>query len=743
MNNLYVAGLNYFNSYNSNNTFSGIGGPTSSQNISNFLESTEFQPVAGICSDGGFTPSSLSIDNNGDIWVVGNNPFGALSLGASLGTNTWTKVTLPGGVKAQPPAINLNTLARTNYAYFVVGTDGSLYASGKSTPDQTAWNIFGTGSTFSYQNFTKISTSIPDSIEQVAVSSDAVLVLTTTKDLYVTGANYIGQCTEPLSYSGTTTWTIIDPTKFYDDIPIKSISGSSSGTFYALNNTNKLWSWGSDNFGLLGRESPINSPGNPYDYIPDFVVSSRTIPSSIIIDNISILDSTMLLVKNGEPYLLGIYDGSLSSYNVPTSLLQTTGTVSRIFAWGNNFALKYADGDYRIAGRTTYGQVNFGNTTGLFLSLTLLPGFSNATYFSGSTIDTIVVSPTLSPTSTTTTSTTTTTTPNCNEGKICTDAIEITPLNKVLTRPYCPYIAGDSYGTSMYFIFTVPFSGSYNVKFSGANNQLPNVILYGNNICSSVSKSWKTISHTDTFTANTKNVFQVSLQSPSAEIVYSISYSTTTTPVPCPGANCPNVVTYEPLDETKTYTIPNLCSNPYNPFWLKFQVPFASSNYDLYCAPSTGTTSFYIYNDLCDTDSALMNQNAIRTDSTFWSTPGKTNPTHLTTPNLNANGLVPKHTYYVHVIFSGSPQPFKFRIAVPTTTSTTTTTPAPPGYWNVCDPCLTQGQNKCIKIAGGSVPCEYNNVIQGPFATLSACNANAKFMDCSQQSANCYQPCCP
>jgi hypothetical protein len=743
MSNLYLAGLNYFNTYDSNNTFSGIGGPTSSQNISSFLESTAFDPVAGICSDGGFTPSSLSIDSSGDIWVVGNNPYGALSLGTSLGTNTWTKVALPGGVKARAPAINLNTLARSNYAYFVVGVDGSLYASGKSTLDQTGWNVFGTGSTFSYQNFTKISTSIPDPIEQVAVSSDATLVLTTTKDLYVTGANYIGQCTEPLSFRGTTTWTKIDLTNF-DDTPIKSISGSSSGTFYALNDLNRLWSWGSDNFGLLGRESPINSPGNPYDYIPGFVVSSRTTITSITVNNISILDSTMLLVKDGEPYLLGIYDGFLSSYNVPTSLLSTTGTVSKIFAWGNNYALKYADGDYRIAGRTTYGQVNFGNTTGLFLPLTLLPGFSAATYFSGSTIDTMIVSPpVVLPSTTTTTSTTTTIKPNCDVGKICTDAIEITPFNKVLTRDYCPYVVGSTYGSNMYFSFTVPFTGSYNVKFSGGNNQLPNVTLYGNNICSSVSKTWKTISHVDTFTANTVNIFQVSLQSPSVEIVYSISYSTTTTPVPCPGANCPNVVTYDPLNKTETYTIPNLCSTPYNPFWLKFQVPFASSGYELYCAASTGNTFFYLYNDICDTDSALMNRNAIRTDSTFWSNPTEAKPTYLTTPNLNANGLVPKRTYYVHVIFSGSPQPFRFAIISPTTTSTTTTTSLPPGYWNVCDPCLTQGQNKCVKIAGGSVPCEYNNVIQGPFPTLSDCKANAKFMDCSLQGPNCYQPCCP
>jgi hypothetical protein len=383
-----------------------------------------------------------------------------------------------------------------------------------------------------------------------------------------------------------------------------------------------------------------------------------------------------------------------------------------------NYVIQAIDGKTYLAGPTSNGQSNFNDRSGDFLQLTNLSGYENAVFFDGAYSNTYMITEKGPPGTTTTTNTpptptTTTSTTSC-PGYPCDEAIKVTPLNTKLSLPYCPTTVGANYGPAMFFYFIPDHRDKYTITFKGSASQTAYVELFvARNCASPVIKSWTNVNViTDTFDKGGFYTFKVNFINANSPIInYSIYYPTTTTTSPCPGGDCFQAQKYEVGSTSRYYISP--CGEP---FWITFSVPFTSPDYKIYCAPNTGTTTLYFYNDYTPpkTCGQLLNPEGLPTDPTFYLDPKEAIP--------KIRFLAKDRKYAVYIRFSklASTSDFKFLIQPPPTTSTTSTTTSPPAYWSVCDPCLTGGLSKCKLIPGGGSVCEYASA-EGPFKTLEDC----------------------
>jgi len=719
MNYLFGTGLN-----NGPITPYSVMGLPNNGNISVFTAINNFEPSAVTVGTNieNNNCASIAVDTSGNIWVVGDNTSGFLGLGTVAGTNTWTKVTGITGV----PNVSGKTIAATYGSMFVIGNDGKLYVCGKNGAD-TLGNNLGLGTTNSVTTFTAVFTS--ETVEQVVCSYAATMIMTTSKKIFVTGSNSAGQMNRPVSTLGYQTFTNITSSF---NVPlsgntIKGIAAGIAGTFFLIDNFDYVYSWGSNNFKLLGRDIGANT----FDWNIGLVVINSKGQTRPFSSFKSLGASAIGIGGDGHAYLWGLYDG-INAYSFPTFMPvplpgDATTKVKNVWTWGSNYVIQAFNGNTYLAGLTGYGQSNFNTTDGFFNKLSYLSGYDNSLFFGGGSNNTYMISANAGPVSTTTswappgTTTTTTTTP-C-PGYPCSDAIKITPLNTDLSRPYCPTTVGASYGNAMYFYFAPDHTDSYIVTFKAPAGQAVSVSLYVGIACiGNPIQTWTTNVKKDTFFKGAQYTFKVVLApspSPPPVIVnYSIYYTTTTTTTPCPGGNCFQAPTYKiGSDGTKTYEFPACAQDP---FWITLYVPYFSNEYKLYCAPSTGKTIIYAYNNYepPTTCGKLLNgDDPLRPDPTFYLDPINAKPTIVSLQTATFQ------KYVLHIVrepSAATAKNFKFLIQAPVTTSTTSTTTSAPAYWSVCDPCLTGGFSKCKLIPGGASVCEYASA-EGPFNTLDDC----------------------
>ena len=730
MNYLFGTGLNKLD----NHTTYSVMGISNADVISTFTQIPDFQPSAittgtDITGNG----ASIAVDTSGNIWVVGSNSSGFLGIGPSQGTSTWTKVSGLVGV----PDTSGKTIASTNGASFVIGSNGTLYVCGTNMAGFGVNNL-GLGITNSVNTFTAVFVGTTDPVEQVVTSNSATMFMTRSKKIYATGSNMYGQMNAPLTMPGYKVFSEIPVAKSLDiGSTVKGIDSSFIGTFYVISDSDYVYSWGSNSYYLLGRKTTNNE--SDYKISPVVKnINGNTMPFPSFRCNGSGL--AIGIGTDGFSDIWGVYDGN-SAYQYPTLMPvpgDSTAKVKNVWAWGFNYAIQTVDGKTYLAGNTGSGQSNFNDTSGKFLQLTYLTGYDNALYLGGGTSNTFVITNVVPPPTTTSTTplvppgtTTTTTTTPC-PGFPCSNAILITPLNTDLSHLYCPTTVGYSYGYAMFFYFIPDHKDTYYVTFKAPGGQGVAVGLYFSRICNGPpAQSWTTTTHKDVFDKGVLYIFQVQFPNGANTVNYSIYYGTTTTTTPCPGTDCFQATKYETFGQTQTFKILPCDKDPY---WITLNPPFSSDQYKLYCAPNVGRTTIYGYNNYNPpTSCGTLLGNGVETDPTFYSTPQEAKPKIVS--------LSTQQKYVFKVSFSTLKDLTNFKLLiVPPVTSTTTTTTARPVYWSVCDPCLTGGLSTCKLITTGAAPCEYARR-EGPFDTLDDCINLSTPTTCFNDNG-CGENCC-
>lgn len=193
---------------------------------------TNWQSVAA----GGYY-FSAAIKTNGTLWVWGNDSYG--QLGNGIVTNH-TSIPVQIGTDT-----NWNKISAGQYHVLALKNNGSLWGWG----DNSAGNI-GIGSTTPVYVPTQIG--IETDWQKISASTFASYAIKSNGTLWSWGYNSNGQLGD-----GTTVQKNI-PTQVGSGTTWQFISGS-LGYYYAvgIKNDGSLWSWGINNFGVLGDGTSI------------------------------------------------------------------------------------------------------------------------------------------------------------------------------------------------------------------------------------------------------------------------------------------------------------------------------------------------------------------------------------------------------------------------------------------------------------------------------------------------------
>jgi len=178
---------------------------------------------------------SMAIANDGSLWGWGSNLYGNLGTGSAGATAT----TLP--VRITDDNTWKHITAATGFVV-AIKNDGSMWSWGKNTEGQ-----LGLGNTTNVYTPTRVG-SKTDWVDVQAMDQNCI-ALDSNGDVYIWGN---GQGNSPLK---------VDHTKKFKSVAI-------GGNFYmAISTDNKLWTWGTNNNGVLGHGTMGGSQSLPTQVI--------------------------------------------------------------------------------------------------------------------------------------------------------------------------------------------------------------------------------------------------------------------------------------------------------------------------------------------------------------------------------------------------------------------------------------------------------------------------------------------
>lgn len=201
-------------------------------------------------SSGGGTSAGIKMD--GTLWTWGAGTYGALGSNATASRSS--PVTVSGGGTDWKEVSLSNFSGGLSSGRFGAGIkqDGKMFTWGYNASGQ-----LGSGTTTSRVSPVSITGTISDWLH-VACGSDHVIAVTSAGQLYTWGLNSSGQ----LGNNTTTNRSSPGlPAGFSLGWAKVSAGGSSSA---AIKSDGTLWTWGINNFGILGNNSTAarSSPGS-------------------------------------------------------------------------------------------------------------------------------------------------------------------------------------------------------------------------------------------------------------------------------------------------------------------------------------------------------------------------------------------------------------------------------------------------------------------------------------------------
>ncbi|CAM4449920.1 T9SS type A sorting domain-containing protein [Flavobacterium terrigena] len=186
--------------------------------------------------------NTFAIRSDNTLWGTGNNGYGALGIGSTVGEIfEWTQI---------GTASNWAKVAGGGYFTIGLKTNGSLWGWGENTTYQMGNN------TCCVNQLTPIQIGTDTDWKEINASTfvAAGFAIKNNGTLWGWGSNASGVLCD---YSSTPNRPI--PAQLNPDTDWKSITAGGEHIL-ALKNNNTLWSWGANQFGQLGRDtSPSNA----------------------------------------------------------------------------------------------------------------------------------------------------------------------------------------------------------------------------------------------------------------------------------------------------------------------------------------------------------------------------------------------------------------------------------------------------------------------------------------------------
>jgi alpha-tubulin suppressor-like RCC1 family protein len=292
---------------------------TSSTTTSN-LVTTQYNQ-AGQVSAG--TRHSLALRNDGTVWACGDNTYGELGNGTTNNSSTPLQVSGLSGIVA---------VAAGQDESFAVDSSGNVWAWGYNPNGQ-----LGMSSTTSSVTVPTQVTTL-SGIVAIASAGYHTLALQTNGSVWAFGADSSGQVG-----NGTTGSVVTPPVQL---TTLQGIVAIAAGTNHslALDNTGKVWAWGSNTYGQLGLGSYAEQT------LPVQVGSSLTGVISIAAG----VEDSYAVEGNGTAWAWGdnsigeLGNGTTTSSNTPTQVNSSTGSIAaisnqtsvastgQVYSWGDN-----------------------------------------------------------------------------------------------------------------------------------------------------------------------------------------------------------------------------------------------------------------------------------------------------------------------------------------------------------------------------------------------------------------------
>jgi alpha-tubulin suppressor-like RCC1 family protein len=309
----------------------------------------------------GYDEQAACIDNNGQLWVWGNNPYGSTGNGTttvvrvpynasadaanSIYGKTVIQVALPCGVQQFPSTV-------------VLCSDGTVHSAGYN-----AYGQLGVGSTTSASRFAQLP--VLANVTQIAAGREAYTsyyAVTSTGALYSWGYNGDGQ----LGDGGTTNSTI-PMQRTGGSLAGKTITKVFGGPNYAMaiDSAGNLHAWGTNNYGQLGNGT-LSNQFTPVQSVTGGVSDVYIGQYDYPISYIKKTDNSLWACGYGEYWANGVTPAGTNTGTFTQITFGGVGIQKAIHGGSGTYnfgAALLTNGTVRVWGYNGNGALGLGDTT--------------------------------------------------------------------------------------------------------------------------------------------------------------------------------------------------------------------------------------------------------------------------------------------------------------------------------------------------------------------------------------------